>query len=501
MLRGPLRFFLSMLRWRSMRNKVLLITLAVVTLPQIVVLFSSWFESGVGARMKERTLQCAAQTAAVLKRSQDGVDGSVSRLAAQWAVRIRVLNESGQTEIDHDHETHGGLYHYLGGIFFGPDGAPDLEAFDASLEPLHQRQEIIEAKNQAAANGCRHSPERKLLVCHAAVSLVTADGSSRIIYVQESSRRAIRALYDLRYQLLKLTLMVLPLGFALALWIGWRLVRPVEILRREVQRRALGAVPSGDIQLGRDDEIGDLATAFNTLLHTLQQRNRANEAFLADLAHEFKNPVAALRASAERLECSQTIDAQRAARLSAVMLKSCARLDALVTEFLELARAEAGLPNEDRSEVELGQLVLALLETHKQDERYRQVQFSAENAGQRLPVWAVSMRLESAVRNLLDNAASFARPQGRVLVKLRAQHKWAVFRVVDSGPGIASQDIDRVFERFFTTRGERQGTGLGLALTKAIIEAHGGTIEVRSPPGSGAEFTVQLPLKQDGCIS
>ena len=104
---------------------------------------------------------------------------------------------------------------------------------------------------------------------------------------------------------------------------------------------------------------------------------------------------------------------------------------------------------------------------------------------------AVPERLETALRNLLVNAAHFAAPDGRVTVEIRLFAATAQVRVADTGPGIAADDLPRIFDRYYSTR--QGGTGLGLPLTKAIVEAHGGSLRVRSRPGSGATFVAELP--------
>jgi two-component system sensor histidine kinase ChvG len=311
----------------------------------------------------------------------------------------------------------------------------------------------------------------------------------RIVHAQESSRRAIRALHDLRYQLLKLTLFVLPFSVVIAWWLGWRMIRPLEALRRQAMQRVATPHPSG-LDLPREDEFGDLAEAFNTLLRALEERRAANETFVADLAHEFKNPVAAIRAAAESLSQGAP-DAARQARLSRVLLDSSHRLDALVTQFLELARAEAGLPKEARHEVDLAQLARGIAQSVKGMEQYKDVTVSVDGRWS-VCVEGVSGRLESALRNLVDNAASFAGPGGWVRVHLDVVDGNAHVRVSDSGPGIPEKDLARMFERFYTTRGERRGTGLGLALVRAVVEAHQGTITVTSPAGHGAVFEITL---------
>jgi two-component system sensor histidine kinase ChvG len=301
-------------------------------------------------------------------------------------------------------------------------------------------------------------------------------------------------LYAQRRQLVKLTLFVLLAGLGLAWWMGSRMVRPVENLREEVLERARTAIPKAELSVEREDEVGDLALAFNALLGALAERSRANEAFVADLAHEFKNPVAAIRACAERLEGEGTLDEARAKRLAQVLSQSSRRLDALVSQFLELARAEAGLPNETREPVDTSALVRGIVDTARLDPRFAGVRFDVHTLDDGPEVNGVPYRLESALRNLVDNASSFAGDGGTVTVHVTCPNGTAEIVVEDTGPGILAEDVPRVFDRFFTRRETKSGTGLGLALTRAVVEAHGGTIHAQSPAGKGARFVVRLPL-------
>lgn len=480
--------------WRSLRVRAVVVVVIVVLLPLALVASSSWFERNVGARMQSRLVSAAAGVEAVLLSSAaDGANADdlgrrLDDVAKAWGSRVRVADEGGTVLFDVDREAT--AISRLGAIFFGVDGAPALRDVDDEWGALHARAEV-RAAEQKPQVGCRATEGAKLLVCHAARVVEAPGGQRWIVYVQESSRRSIRALYDLRYQLLKLTLLILPAALLLAWWLGWRMIRPVERLREQVLDKVTRAAPEADLELTRGDELGELALAFNTLLTKLDEKGRATEAFLADLAHELKNPVAAVRASAESLE-SGAVDDERARRLSKVLSDSSRRLDALVTQLLELARAEAGLEGEEREVVDVSALICGVVEHTAADVRYADVRFSLDvTNGAR--VRGVSHRLESAVRNLVDNAASFAGSEGEVTVRVGVTAGHVVVDVRDSGPGIAPEHLPRVFERFFTTRGTRRGTGLGLALVRAVVTAHGGAAEVESAPGQGALFRLRLP--------
>jgi two-component system sensor histidine kinase ChvG len=296
----------------------------------------------------------------------------------------------------------------------------------------------------------------------------------------------------LHRELWHVTLGLLPIGLLVGAWLGWRFVTPIEQLRARVADRALGKTTGVDLTLPREDEVGDLSSAFDALVGTLEARAAQNQAFVADLVHELKNPVAAIRAAADALE-GRPGDEARAVRVAGVLRDASSKLDAVVSELLELARAEAGMPDEPRERVDLGDLARGLTDAIAGSDRFPGVRWSVDAAGTN-DVNGVMSRLDSALRNLIENAASFAGDAGDVTIRVRGEEERVTVEVADSGPGIRDEDVRRVFDRFFTTRGRERGTGLGLALVRAVVEAHGGTVSVLRPE-KGAVFRVMLPRR------
>ncbi len=516
----------------SLRTNVVAMVLAMLLLPQAIVVAWSATERDIAGKLQASAKASANEAAEALADGPaDEIADRLADVASRHTSRIRVVRPDGSQRFDVDRDKATDITHQIGTLFFGPDGAPTLREFDETLGPVPLRPEYLRithadatatmrpalpegtahgrysfssaaetARDPEVETGCRRSPAEKLLVCHAAR---VAPGDSRdVIYVQESSRRAVRALYDLRYQLLRLSLLMLPVALVFSWWMGRRMVRPIESLRERVLEKARDANPHADLDPVATDEIDELAGAFNDLLKTLDEKRRANEAFVADLVHEFKNPVAAIRACGESLDAG-SVDAQRAQRLAKILADSSTRLDGLVSQFLELARAEAGLPNEARTQVDLAALARGVVSTF--EPRMPDTKIVVDADGEAV-VAGVEPRLDSLVRNLVDNATAFAGERGEVRVHVARQDGRVVLEVSDSGPGIADADLPRVFERFFTTRataesserGRRgRGTGLGLALVKAVAEAHGGDVSATSKPGAGATFRVVLPVSPD----
>lgn len=476
----------------TLRARTYGVVLAVVLAPLAVVAVAD----RSGARETQR-MQAVVERAAGAVAKEIGRGGDAAAAAAREAggagVRVRVVAEDGAAIAEADHEAATSLRDRIGDALFGPEGAPSLRAHDAARPPGRAWPEVEAARRDGRSSGCEVGLSGALVVCHAAV-LAGAGGREVVVLAQKSSPRAIRALFDLRYPLLKLTLYVLLVGAVLAMWLGRRILAPVERLRAEVLSRAADPAHAAPIPRVSRDEVGDLGDAFNALLDALAAKSRANEAFAADLAHELKSPIAALRACAGGI--TGPLDAARAERLSRVLSESTARLDALVARFLEIARAEAGLPGEERAPLDVTALVRGLCDAAAEDERFPDVRFEA--TGERAEIEGASGPLEAALRNVVENAASFAGAGGWVRARVAREAEGVTIEIADSGPGIAPELLPRVFDRFFTDRRDSRGTGLGLAYAKAVVEAHGGAITAESPEGSGAVFTVRLPAVSHG---
>ena len=476
-------------RGLSLRVRVIAVAMVVVAAPIIVVAMAGLGEQSLVSGMR-RNLEAAALTQAEAPTDEDpnGEARSV-RTAREHEVWLREITSDGRVIADHDFDRGPGVLYQLGTLFFGADDAPTLAAFDGTREPIAQRAEVVSALVGVATSECRTVPGGKLLVCHAVTK--RADGS--VVYAAVSSRRAVRALYDLRYQLIRLTLGLAPFAVLVAWLLGRGIVKPIRALGAQARARAQDPRAALRLDEQGDAEVHDLAVAFNELLTRLQDRQTKNQTFTADLVHELKSPLSTVRAAADTLQ-DGNLDKARAERLARALRDAGGRLDAIVTQFLELARAEAGLVGDARERIDLGELTRRVAESTLEKHPDIQLELLLES----IEVNVVPHGLDTVIRNLLENAFSFAQPRegepARVTVNLVRTPTDAELSIVDTGPGIGAQDLGRVFDRFFTSRGRERGTGLGLALVKAIVLAHAGTVEVTSPPGVGATFVVRLPV-------
>ena len=280
-----------------------------------------------------------------------------------------------------------------------------------------------------------------------------------------------------------------------------RLAEGAERVRRRIRTRV--EIPDFT---QRRDEIGHLSGALRDMTGALYTRIEAIESFAADVAHELRNPLTSLRSAVETLPMAKT-DANRK-RLLDVIEHDVKRLDRLISDISDASRLDAELQRHEVATVELAKLLAALVqaanEIHTDD-----VKVTLAFEGSALTNFQVhghDSRLGQVVSNLLDNARSFSPPGGSVRITCRRLKNEIEIVVDDDGPGIRPEALDKVFERFYTDRphqGFGQNSGLGLSITKQIVEAHGGRIwvenrTVATGPGElprvlGARFIVRLP--------
>jgi two-component system sensor histidine kinase ChvG len=476
----------------SIRVRLVVFAVAIALTPLVFVSFGPVYEWIAEYFMRNNLSQS-------VMRAQEYVPGgsgeiekpdrkALTRLADDLGVWLRIVDTEGEELFSARRAIQAQQYKVaLESATGDKPQKPHLVAYDESRPPMTRRSEFLEAKESGEASGCDIVQDGRLLSCIAVYKVVGSESAPLYIYVQDGSIRGIRALWDNPYPLVKLVLQLLIFSLIVGLIAGWWSVRPLDKLHEQVMDRAEPPVSTKRVGVGSSGELGELEDAFNALLEALEQRREATESYMADIAHEVKNPVAAIQSAAARLETGD-VSEKRIERISNVLQDSSERLDKLVTRFLDLARAEAGLDDEPRENVDVGRLAEQLVSRFEDDERFRDIDFSFDADG--LSVTGSSTHLETALRNLIENAGSFAESTVRVSVEELSGK--AKIIVEDDGPGIEPDDLPHVFERFFSRRPGNKGTGLGLAMTRAIVEAHDGEIDVESTVGEGTRFTIYL---------
>jgi signal transduction histidine kinase len=251
---------------------------------------------------------------------------------------------------------------------------------------------------------------------------------------------------------------------------------------------------------GSTDEIRTLVEAFNSLGDQLRVHEQARREFASDVSHELHSLASAMQTAAEALERGAAeANPALGQRLVQGLVGHTRRLVRLADDLLEVARWEGGRLRIDVEEIDLAELVRGTLDEWTPEARRRGISLQVRLPVGPLPLNGDPIRLTQALGNLIENALKYAGPNGWVRVDVApALFGSYELAVSDSGPGIPLDILPRIFERYFRVEGRASGgpggMGLGLAIARAIVLAHGGELTAESPRGSGARFVLRLPV-------
>ncbi len=328
-----------------------------------------------------------------------------------------------------------------------------------------------------------------------------------IIQLTREARDVDRSLFAVRSSILVLFFVALAITVLLSWYLSLTIARPLlrlaasaHIMREGIGRT--GSVPKR--LLGRRDEIGELALALDESARALWARMDAIERFAADVSHEIKNPLSSIRSAIETLLRIEDLNQQR--RLLTIIGEDVRRLDRLITDISDASRIDAELSRATATPVALAPIFAILDEIHQATGKPGSPTLEVRLQSQSLVVLAIEDRLVQVLRNLIGNAVSFSPPNGRIILEAGEASNHVEIAVSDEGPGIPESKLDSVFDRFYSERpkGEHFGqhSGLGLSISRQIIEAQKGRIVAEnrydaSAGGArricGARFVVLLP--------
>lgn len=230
----------------------------------------------------------------------------------------------------------------------------------------------------------------------------------------------------------------------------------------------------------------------------LKRLEQMRQQFIANVSHELKTPLASIKAYAETLLGGARNDPEHCERFLQRIDEQAARLHALIQDMLSLARIEAGQAALQMGAVSAARIVRRALADYEPQAVSAELVLDNQATDDDLKVRADEEALRQILSNLVDNAVKYTPPGGRVTVRCRRDGAAAVIEVVDTGPGIAAEHHERLFERFYRVDRARSrelgGTGLGLSIVKHLCQTMGGSVSVESAPGKGSTFAVRLPL-------
>lgn len=332
-----------------------------------------------------------------------------------------------------------------------------------------------------------------------------------VVYLSRPSDDIDAAVRSVRLDILRVFAVALAITILMSVWLANTIAQPIRRLAQAAERvrRAQGRLQHAIPEVTRHrDEIGDLAASLRHMTDALNARITAIERFAADVSHEIKNPLSSLASAVETV--SKLKDPERIARLMEIIQHDVQRLDRLITDISSASRVDAEMGRIEAEPIDLRHVLQMLVElhgaTHDADD--------ADDAAHRLildlppdktplKVAGIEDRLVQVFQNIIGNALSFSPPGGSVTLSARTLNSgWIEVTIADEGPGIPADKLEAIFDRFYSERppGESFGThsGLGLSISRQIVEAHGGTVRARNRTGpdgriTGAAFSIQLP--------
>lgn len=341
------------------------------------------------------------------------------------------------------------------------------------------------------------SMREAVLVIDSAMRVVALNTSARNVFRAEGAARPVspRHLSDLTRN------PAIYSAFAAAVARGERAEVKVETARGDGDQRTyemhVAPLRQREVVYGSDVR-GAVAVLFD--ITRLERLERVRQEFLSNVSHELRTPLTAILTFVETLEAGALDEPENSRRFLAVIRRNAERMHVLINDILELSAIEAGTVTVEPSQVRLSSLVGDCFTALAASAEERRVHLRNEVASD-VFVRADARRLEQMLTNLVDNAVKFNRDGGEVRVSHERGETRDRILVSDTGEGIAPEHLPRIFERFYRVDRARSralgGTGLGLAIVKHLARAHGGEASVRSTPGQGSTFTIELPLAHE----
>lgn len=354
-----------------------------------------------------------------------------------------------------------------------------------------------------------YSPQGRVL----AVAVPVFDGQNNIAVITLASAAGeIETLVKIeRERVMQMFLVAILMSIGLSLVLASTISNPIRDLAAAAELgrdRGRQNLRAGRIRIpdmtGRPDEIGRLSSALRGMVTALYDRIDANEQFAADVSHEIKNPLASLRSAVGTLRFAKTED--QMSRLLDVIEHDVKRLDRLVSDISNASRLDSELVKEEEEPFDLLKMLSNLTSYLGEEASKKGIEFMSDYPSEPINIHGLEARLAQVFVNLISNAVSFCHTGDAIRVWVRRRDNRVLVVVEDTGPGIPEEALTKVFKRFYSQRPESDfgnNSGLGLAISKQIIEAHGGVIWAENiKPSSaeptseplGARFVVGLPI-------
>jgi signal transduction histidine kinase len=324
-------------------------------------------------------------------------------------------------------------------------------------------------------------------------------GTNRMLVTAALPRKGAAVVFFAEYLLLPMAEsagVAILVAMLLAVFVSRSIAQPLQKMATVAQGIAQGDYAKSAPESG-PDEVRALGQALNSMKQQVQTSQQGQRDFLANVSHELKTPLTSIQGFAQALIDGAAATPEAIQRSANIIYSEADRMRRLVESLLELARLDAGLQTLSRASLDLRALLLAVTDRFGPRAHEQGVALTTELPPALTGLSGDADRLAQVFTNLVDNALKHTPAGGKVTVSAVPSPAWVEVSVSDTGPGIPAEDLGRIFERFYQvdkSRARRTGVGLGLTISKEIVEAHGGSLRVESVVGLGSRFVVRLPL-------
>jgi signal transduction histidine kinase len=468
---------LPQIKWHSIYAKLLATYLLLTTLGTCVMAgyiiwsFHAYFMKVRQSEMRNWSTAIAESVAdALQKNDRKLVELIVQRYGAAETITLRVFDSKGQ-------------------LLATSSPKEDLQV--NNWLAVAGIQTVLETKSevQGTAKGVL-SNEDRLFITRPIIRNRQLMGILRMSISLQQFQRQFTTVIQTMLGTLAFTLLVCT---AISERLGRSLSHPIEKMKNFAIR--MGSGHFGDkLEIHESNELDQLAVELNRMSERLASLDLERRAFLANVSHELRTPISNVLVTVEALRSGADSDPIVRDRFFQNLEDEIKRLSCLVNDLLDLGRLEAGVLLLERQKVELSSLIRRAIKAI--ETRMQNLQISACVNLAELQIQGDPQRLLQVFLNLLDNAMKHSAANSQIFITGYKEGKQAVITIRDQGTGIKDSDLPHIFEQFYTGDRSRQGrrVGLGLAIAKRIVEAHGGSICASSKFGQGATFTIYLPL-------
>ncbi len=508
------------LRWSrglSLTARILFVNLFAV----VLVTAGLFFLDSYRERLVQERIASAKQTVSVISRNWGMIPAKnqksfLVQIAKQTGSRIRIYDRLGNKQVD-SFDLATPTYRiidpseqvwqqraaaWLDRVFDFVVLAPALPVFgEPSKDSARNWQEIQELKGSSAQAMARLAPDGSHVISAAAQ---TPD-QTNFVLITRFAPDILGFVRNERFRVGMYFFIVLAISVLMSLFLARTIVRPLRHLARSAVRVRLGRAPEVVVPRlpSRRDEIGMLARALSDMSSALRERISATEAFAADVAHEIKNPLASLRSALDGIEGLE--DPKLRKQLMEVAKADVLRMDRLISDISEASRMDSQLATAKFEPIDIGDMIAQLIAAMKQKagEIGVDILFIRPPTGRAI-VMGEDIRLERMFVNLIENAFSFSPRNSNLEIVIAILPDEVLIQINDQGPGVAEEQREAIFTRFYSHRPDNEKfgehSGLGLAIARNIAEGHGGHIRVgnRADGNQGSCFEIGLPLPNTG---